>query len=127
MGLFAVVEKDLVSTALTRSRCRPGYELIDNGKTHILDFILVHGRYGVDDDPRQAPSKVYNLVHDEAHDTSGEDIIAHKRVPSSPQLLEVIEFDIRARYLMELLPIGIRGIWEHGAGDSGVCGIVTVG
>jgi len=48
----------------------------------------------VDDDPRQAAAKVDGLVHDEAHDTSGEHIIADVCIPGSPHALEVVEVNI---------------------------------
>ena len=59
--------------------------------THILDLVLIHRRYLIDDDPRQTPAKVYHLMHDEAHKTRGEHIVAHERIPCRPQPLEVVE------------------------------------
>jgi len=48
----------------------------------------------VDNDPHQTAAKVDELVHDEAHDTSREDIISDVCVPRSPHALEVVEVNI---------------------------------
>ena len=37
-----------------------------------------------DDDPWEGAAEVDHLVHDEGHDASGEDIVLHIGVPSSP-------------------------------------------
>lgn len=62
--------------------------------THVLNLVLLEVRDLVDNDPRQTAAKVDELVHDEAHDTSGKDIIADVCVPGSPHALEVVEVDI---------------------------------
>lgn len=64
------------------------------GFTHVLNFVLVEVWYLVDDDPGQSAAEVDDLVHDEAHDARGEDIIANVRVPSHPHALEEVEVDI---------------------------------
>ena len=82
--------------------------------THILDLILPHSRYLVDNDPRQTPSKIHHLMHHEAQDTRGKDVVAHERIPRRPQSLEVVELDIVFRDLVEFVPIRVLGVREHG-------------
>jgi hypothetical protein len=62
--------------------------------THLLNLVLLEVWNPVDDHPRQGAAKVDELVHDEAHDTSGEDVVADVCVPGSPHALEVVEVDI---------------------------------
>lgn len=48
---------------------------------YLLDFVLPEVWYGIDNDPRQRTPKVDDLVQNERHDTSREDVIAHELVP----------------------------------------------
>ena len=52
-----------------------------------LDLILVEVGNSTDYDPGKTPAKIYNLVHDEAHDPGGKDIVLHICVPALYQLL----------------------------------------
>lgn len=62
--------------------------------THVLNLELLEVRDLVDDNPHQAAAKVDELVHDEAHDTGSEDVVADVCVPRSPHALEVVEVNI---------------------------------
>jgi len=66
----------------------------DTVATHILDLVLVQRRYPIDDHPRQTPPEIHHLMHHEAHDASGEHVVAHERIPRRPQPLEVVELDV---------------------------------
>jgi hypothetical protein len=59
--------------------------------THILNLVLIHRRYLVDDDPRQTAAEIHHLMHREAHESRGEDVVAHERVPCRPQPFKDIE------------------------------------
>jgi len=52
-----------------------------------LNLILVEIGNSTDYDPGKTPAKIYNLVHDEAHDPGGKDIVLHICVPALYQLL----------------------------------------
>lgn len=71
------------------------------GGTYVLNLVPVEGGNGVDDDPRQAASKVDNLVHHERHDTGGEGVILHVQVPGGPGALKNAEVDIDLGNLLE--------------------------
>lgn len=77
-------------------------------RSYILDLVLVEVRYLVDEKPRQGTAKVYDFVHDEGHDSSGEYIVLHKGIPGRPETLKDVEMDIVLGNLVELAPIGIR-------------------
>lgn len=62
--------------------------------TYVLNLVLVEERDAVDDDPRQTTAEVDDLVHEEAHDAGGEDVVADVGVPRRPHALEVVEVDI---------------------------------
>jgi hypothetical protein len=62
--------------------------------TYLLNFVFSEVGNLVDDDPWQTSAEVDDLMHDEAHDTSGKHIIADVCVPRSPHALEVVEVDI---------------------------------
>jgi hypothetical protein len=57
------------------------------GDLLVLDLVLVEIGDSVDDDPRDASSKIHNLMHNEAHDSGREDIILHVLVPTLRWLL----------------------------------------
>jgi hypothetical protein len=63
-------------------------------KTYLLNLVLSKPRNSINYDPRQRPAKVDGFVHDEGHDTSGEDIVLHVRVPGEPHALSIVERDI---------------------------------
>lgn len=62
--------------------------------TYGLNLVLLEVGNLVDDDPWQGAAEVDDLVHDEAHDTGGEHVVADVCVPRSPHALEVVEVDI---------------------------------
>ena len=55
--------------------------LIARSTTDVLKLVLVEVWYGVDDDPREGSAKVDKLVHDEAHNTRGNRVILHPKIP----------------------------------------------
>lgn len=63
-------------------------------------------------------------MHYEAHDTSGKDIVAHVCIPSRPQLFEVVELEVVLGYLVELVPVCVLGVREHGIGNRVIGRIV---
>lgn len=94
--------------------------------TYVLNLVLVEVGYPVDDDPGQTAAEVDDLVHEEAHDAGGEDIVADVGVPRSPHTLEVVEVDIVLGDLVELVPVGVGRVRQHDVRDRVVGGIVTV-
>lgn len=62
--------------------------------TYVLNLVFPEVGDLVDDDPGQTAAEVDDLVHDEAHDTGGEHIVADVCVPRSPHALEVVEVDV---------------------------------
>jgi hypothetical protein len=52
------------------------------GNLLVLDLVLVEIGDSVDDDPRDASSKIHHLMHNEAQDSGREDIILHVLVPT---------------------------------------------
>lgn len=74
------------------------------GIAHVLDLVFVESGDTVDNDPRQRTTKVDNLVHQERHDSSCENVVLHKGIPSSPQALEGVEMDIVGGYFIVLAP-----------------------
>jgi hypothetical protein len=76
------------------------------GKTDILDLVAVEVWYPIDDDPRKGATKVDDLVHDEGHDTGGEDIVLHVGIPGGPETLGGIEMRIVLGDLFVLVPVG---------------------
>ena len=62
--------------------------------TYALNLVFVEVWNHADDDPGQTAAEVDGLVHDEAHDTGGERVVADVGVPRSPHALEVVEVDI---------------------------------
>lgn len=87
-------------------------------KTHSLDLVLVEERDGVDENPRERAAEVDGLVHDEGHDTGGQNIVVHVSVPRKPEALEVVEGDIVLGNLLELGPVGVGG---RRIGESSCC------
>nr|POF13195.1 hypothetical protein CFP56_10343 [Quercus suber] len=85
--------------------------------THVLDLVLVQRRDAIDDHPRQTAAEIDGLVHDEAHDSRGEDIVPQICVPRRPQPFEQVEVDIVLCDLAILVPEGVLGMGEHGIGD----------
>jgi hypothetical protein len=107
--------------------------------TDVLDLVFIEGGDGVDDNPWQRATKVDDLVHDEAHDASREDVVLHPEVPSlafsvnidsgrgghgghiswsatySPEALRVAKLAIEFRNLVKNGGIG-RGWVEAGNG-----------
>jgi len=74
--------------------------------THVLNLVFVEIWNAVDDHPRQRSTKIDNLVHEKGHDASGQDIIADKGVPGSPETLKVVELNIVFGDFFELAPVG---------------------
>jgi hypothetical protein len=93
--------------------------------TYALNFVFVEVWDHADDDPGQAAAEVDGLVHDKAHDTSSERIVADVCVPRSPHALKVVEVDIVLGHLVEVVPVGVCGVREHGIGDGIVRDIVA--
>ena len=52
--------------------------------TYVLDLVSSKPRYAVNDYPGQTPSKIHDLMHGEAHDAGGKDVVLHVRVPGQP-------------------------------------------
>lgn len=89
--------------------------------THRLNLVPIQRRYPVDNHPRYAPAEIHNLMHKEAHDASGEHIVAYVRIPRRPEPFEVVQLlDVVLGNLVELGPIGVRWVREHGVGDGAV-------
>jgi hypothetical protein len=49
---------------------------------YVLDLVLVEIGDHANNEPRQAPAKVNDFVHDEAHDSRGKSVILHPEIPS---------------------------------------------
>lgn len=62
--------------------------------TYLLNLVLLEVGNAVDDDPWQTAAEVDGLVHDEAHDARGENVVADVCIPRHPHALEVVEVDI---------------------------------
>ena len=54
----------------------------DGGHLLALDLVLVEVGDAVDNDPGETSAEVNNLMHDEAHDSRGDDIVLHIGVPA---------------------------------------------
>ena len=76
------------------ARCSPCSWLFSLETTYALNLVLVEVWDHANDDPGQAAAEVDSLVHDEAHDTGGERIVADVCVPRSPHALEVVKVHI---------------------------------
>lgn len=85
-------------------------------ETYGLKLVLLEHREHVDDDPWQRSSKVEGFVDHEGHDTGGQNIIAHPRVPGQPHLLEVVEGDIVLGDLFERSPVRVLRHWRQNGG-----------
>jgi hypothetical protein len=107
------------------ARCSFCSWLLSVETTYALNFVFVKVWDHADDDPGQAAAEVDGLVHDEAHDTGSERIVADVCVPRSPHALEVVEMDIVLGHLVEVVPVGVCGVREHGIGDGIVRDIVA--
>jgi hypothetical protein len=86
----------------------------------MLDLVLSEIRNAIDDDPRQAPSEVHGLVHNEAHDARGEHVVLHVRVPGEPHLFQEIERDIVLGDFFELTPVRVLRVAERVGAGGGV-------
>ena len=62
--------------------------------TYVLNLVFVEVWHAVDDHPWDRAAEVDNLVHEERHDSSGQDIVADKGVPGGPETFKVVELDI---------------------------------
>ena len=62
--------------------------------TYLLNLVLVECWYPVDDHPRYGTAKVDDLVHEERHDSGGEDVVTNVGVPCRPHEFEIVELDI---------------------------------
>ena len=78
--------------------------------THLLNLVSSKPRNLVNDNPRERPSKIHNLVHGKRHDPRRQHIIAHVRIPASPQLFEVVERWLSESDLVDMLPIVRNGV-----------------
>lgn len=67
---------------------------LGRSRTYILNLELIESRYRIDDYPRQTSPKVHQLMHEEAHDSRGEDVVANERIPRRPQALKIVKLDI---------------------------------
>ena len=83
-----------------------------NCSTYVLNLVLVEIGNAVDDNPGKRAAEVDKFVHQEGHDTSGEDVVANVRIPGHPELLKVVEVYIVLRNLLELVPVCVRGVRE---------------
>lgn len=52
------------------------------GFAHRLNLVLVEPGDEVENDEGQTAAEVNGLVHDEAHDASGEGVVLHPEIPS---------------------------------------------
>lgn len=93
--------------------------------TYVLNLVLVEGGYLINDDPRQTPSKVECLVHDEAHYARCQHIVADIRVPRRPQPLEDVQRHVVFGDFVEFVPVGVVGVRQHGVCEGRVGRIVT--
>ena len=107
------------------ARCSFWSWLFPVATTYALNLVFVEVWDHADDDPGQTAAEVDGLVHDEAHDTGGEGIVADVCVPRSPHALEVVEVDIVLGHLVEVVPVGVCGVREHGISDGVVGDIVA--
>lgn len=80
--------------------------------TYALNLVTLEQTQTIDEDPRQRAAKVDQLVDHERHDTGGQDIVLHPRVPGRPQALGNVQVGIVLANLLELTPVGGRR--EHG-------------
>ena len=62
----------------------------------VLDLVLVEIGDSIDDNPRNASTKIHNFMHDEAHYPSREDIILHVLVPTLQWSVSICEVAVRA-------------------------------
>jgi len=62
--------------------------------TYVLNLVLVEVRHTVDDHPWDGAAEVNNLVHEEGHDTGGQNIVSDEGVPGSPETFKVVELNV---------------------------------
>lgn len=59
-------------------------------KSYPLDLVLVEIWDLVHDHERQTATEINHLVHNEGHDSGGQDVVLHVGIPGGPRLLEDI-------------------------------------
>ena len=69
--------------------------------TYVLELILLEEGNAVHDHKGSGTAEVDDLVHDEAHDAGGQDIVLHPQVPRRPEALDDVELDIVLGNLLE--------------------------
>lgn len=79
----------------------------------ILNLPFLEVRDSITNHPRQAATKVDELMHDEGHDTGSEDIICDPSIPGSPHLLEDVEGAIDLADVVVMGPVG-RPVRDEG-------------
>lgn len=85
-----------------------------------MKLVPVEVRNGIDNHPGRRATKVYDLVHQERHYTSGEGVILHVEVPSGPQALDDVELHIDLGYLFEDGEVVGRVGAVETTGDGGI-------
>ncbi len=78
---------------------RACYEI--GNATYVLELPLLEKGNAVHDHEGSRAAEVDDLVHDEAHDAGGEDIVLHPEVPGRPEALGDVELDIILGDLLE--------------------------
>jgi hypothetical protein len=90
----------------------PRINHVDFKGTYLLDLEPLEIWDHVDDNPGQRTPKVDGFVHNKGHDSGGQNIVLHERVPRKPELLGIIEGDIILGDLLERAPVCILRHWR---------------
>lgn len=95
--------------------------LVCSGYFAMLNLVFVEERRkGVDDDPGDGATKIDHFVHHKGHDARGKHIVLHVGVPSSPELLKVVERGIGGADLVECRPVFRDRVGKGGGGVPGI-------
>lgn len=91
---------------------------VDFQRAYLLDLELLEIWNQIDNDPGQRTPKVDGFVHNKRHDSGGQYIVLHKRVPCKPELLRVIEGNIVLGDLLEGAPVCVLRHWREKGGGG---------
>lgn len=84
-----------------------------SGVTYVLNLVFVKVGHAVNNHPRKRATEVDDFVHEEGHDSSGQDIVANEGVPGRPETLKVVELNIVFRNLLKLTPVSALLVRER--------------
>jgi hypothetical protein len=77
-------------------------------ETYALDLILAEEGDFIRDHPGDTTPEVHDLVHHEGHDSRGEHVVLHVRIPCCPSFLEDVEVYIVMGDFLEVVGVGCR-------------------